>query len=196
MATFFEYKCKGCGYTVNANPKGKDMVMMGEIHNYLCQDCKEIVDVLYEYGKKPFPSNVDWFKILHLTSFSENSMKNRSHPNRWLLKWSRGDKVLLPALSGVVKTIVLTVQRYKLIMKVPNFYGIICNIHEMYNACRACITAGPTSTEWEGCDKGRPKGKILSRANKCSQLFCGIKRNCVKSCKMFASVESFKYFCR
>ena len=29
MATFFEYKCKGCGYTVNANPKGKDMVMMG-----------------------------------------------------------------------------------------------------------------------------------------------------------------------
>ena len=30
MATFFEYKCNGCGYTVNANPKGKDMVMMGE----------------------------------------------------------------------------------------------------------------------------------------------------------------------
>lgn len=30
MATFFEYKCKGCGYTVNANPKGKDIVMMGE----------------------------------------------------------------------------------------------------------------------------------------------------------------------
>ena len=29
MATFYEYKCKGCGYTVNANPKGKDMVMMG-----------------------------------------------------------------------------------------------------------------------------------------------------------------------
>lgn len=53
MATFFEYKCKGCGYTVNANPKGKDMVMMGEIYNYLCQECKEIVDVLYPYGKKP-----------------------------------------------------------------------------------------------------------------------------------------------
>lgn len=53
MATFFEYKCKGCGYTVEANPKGKDMVMMGEIHSYLCQDCKEIVEVLYEYGKKP-----------------------------------------------------------------------------------------------------------------------------------------------
>ena len=52
-------------------------------------------------------------------------MKNRSHLFGWLLKWSRGDKVLLPALSGVVKTNVLTVQRYKLIMKVPNFWGII-----------------------------------------------------------------------
>ena len=30
MATFYEYKCKSCGYTVNANPKGKDMVMMGD----------------------------------------------------------------------------------------------------------------------------------------------------------------------
>ena len=30
MATYYEYKCKGCGYTENANPKGKDMVMMGD----------------------------------------------------------------------------------------------------------------------------------------------------------------------
>jgi len=75
-----------------------------------------------------------------------NDLRNKikSYLSSSSFKWSRGDKVLLPALSGVVKTIVLTVQRYKLIMKVPNFYGIICNIHEMYNACRACITAGPT----------------------------------------------------
>ena len=53
MATYFEYKCKSCGHTVNANPKGKDMVMMGEIHHYLCEDCKDIVDVLYPYGEKP-----------------------------------------------------------------------------------------------------------------------------------------------
>lgn len=53
MATYFEYKCKGCGHTVNANPKGKDMVMMGEVHHYLCSDCNEIVDVLYPYGEKP-----------------------------------------------------------------------------------------------------------------------------------------------
>lgn len=27
MATYYEYKCKGCGYTVNANPKGHDMII-------------------------------------------------------------------------------------------------------------------------------------------------------------------------
>ena len=53
MGTFYEYKCKSCGYTINANPKGKDIVMMGEIHNYLCQNCNERVDVLYPYGEKP-----------------------------------------------------------------------------------------------------------------------------------------------
>ena len=41
MATYFEYKCKGCGYTKAANPKGKDMVMMGEVHNYLCPEVKK-----------------------------------------------------------------------------------------------------------------------------------------------------------
>ena len=44
MASYKEYKCEGCGYTVAANPKGKDMVMMGEVYNYLCPDCKEIVE--------------------------------------------------------------------------------------------------------------------------------------------------------
>ena len=34
----------------------------------------------------------------------------KSHP-KVTFKWSRGDKVLLPALSGVVKTNVLTLQR-------------------------------------------------------------------------------------
>ena len=29
MASYKEYKCKGCDYTVAANPKGKDMMMMG-----------------------------------------------------------------------------------------------------------------------------------------------------------------------
>ena len=52
MASYKEYKCKVCDYTVAANPKGKDMMMMGEFYNYLCPDCKEIVEVLYPYGEK------------------------------------------------------------------------------------------------------------------------------------------------
>jgi putative FmdB family regulatory protein len=53
MARYYEYKCKGCGYTVNANPKGHDMIMMGEQYTYHCKDCQEIVHILYPYGEKP-----------------------------------------------------------------------------------------------------------------------------------------------
>ena len=53
MGRLFEYKCKGCGYTVNANPKGHDTIMMGEQYTYHCKDCQEIVHVLYPYGEKP-----------------------------------------------------------------------------------------------------------------------------------------------
>ncbi len=53
MATYYEYKCKGCGYTVYANPKGKDMIMMGEIYSYHCKDCNEIVSVSCAHGEKP-----------------------------------------------------------------------------------------------------------------------------------------------
>jgi len=38
MATLFEYKCKKCGYSINANPKGHDMIMSGELYSYLCED--------------------------------------------------------------------------------------------------------------------------------------------------------------
>lgn len=53
MATLFEYKCNICGYTKSANPKGHDMIVSGELYSFHCEDCKEIVDVLYPYGKKP-----------------------------------------------------------------------------------------------------------------------------------------------
>ena len=53
MATLYEYKCKNCGYSTWANPKGHDMVMMGELYHYLCEDCKEIVDVVNPHGEKP-----------------------------------------------------------------------------------------------------------------------------------------------
>ena len=53
MATLFEYKCKKCGYSKSANPKGHDMVMMGELYTYHCKDCNEIVDVSCAHGEKP-----------------------------------------------------------------------------------------------------------------------------------------------
>ena len=45
MATYKEYKCESCSYTVAANPKGYDVVMMGEIDSYMCEDCHEIVNL-------------------------------------------------------------------------------------------------------------------------------------------------------
>lgn len=46
MARLFEYKCKGCGYIKAANPQGHDMIMSGELYNYLCEDCMEM-DLAY-----------------------------------------------------------------------------------------------------------------------------------------------------
>ena len=46
MAEYKEYKCESCGYTVAANPKGHDVVMMGEVHSYMCEECREIVNIL------------------------------------------------------------------------------------------------------------------------------------------------------
>ena len=53
MGRLFEYKCKSCGYSKSANPKGHDMIMAGELYSYLCEDCKEIVYVVCPYGEKP-----------------------------------------------------------------------------------------------------------------------------------------------
>ena len=53
MGTYKEYKCINCGYTVEANPKGHDLIMAGEVYSYLCKECREIVDVLtFPQGEK------------------------------------------------------------------------------------------------------------------------------------------------
>ena len=46
MATYRQYKCDSCGYTVEANPTGHDMIMMGEVDHYMCEQCHEIVDIM------------------------------------------------------------------------------------------------------------------------------------------------------
>jgi len=60
----------------------------------------------------------------------KKNMKKKSHP-QVAFKWSRGDKVLLPALSGVVKNLRLTLYRYTLFLKEARktlrFYGFFFN---------------------------------------------------------------------
>ncbi len=46
MAEYKEYKCESCCYTVTANPKGHDIVIRGEVYCYMCEECREIGDVL------------------------------------------------------------------------------------------------------------------------------------------------------
>ena len=46
MATYRQFKCESCGYTVEANPTGHDMIMMGEVDTYMCEQCHEIVDIM------------------------------------------------------------------------------------------------------------------------------------------------------
>ena len=58
--------------------------------------------------------NTQKMRVNILRYFFFRKLYKKETTRRWLLKWSRGDKVLLPALSGVVKTFVLTLQRYEL----------------------------------------------------------------------------------
>ena len=52
-------------------------------------------------------------------------------------------------------------------MKVPNLFVIICIIHDMYNACRACITAGPTYIITYQLDY---RGQVIDRFGKSMNL--------------------------
>jgi hypothetical protein len=61
-------------------------------------------------------------------------MKNKSHP-KVTFKWSSIDKALLPALSGVVKSEPLTVQRYEIFLKLPSFFAKKCLLIEKCYLC-------------------------------------------------------------
>lgn len=45
MAELHTYKCKHCGYEVNANPAGYDALMSGVFINFRCNHCKQIVNI-------------------------------------------------------------------------------------------------------------------------------------------------------
>ena len=53
MATYKQYQCKHCGYTVEAPSNGHGLIMAGEVYTYTCKDCREIVSVLtFPNGEK------------------------------------------------------------------------------------------------------------------------------------------------
>ena len=45
MATLRTYRCKSCGYEVQAEPEGHFALMSGEYYMFSCKDCKEIVEI-------------------------------------------------------------------------------------------------------------------------------------------------------
>ena len=52
-------------------------------------------------------------------------------------KWSSIDQALLPALSGVVKTFILTLQRYTFFSYLPNFGAAnLKKVHFFFNESR------------------------------------------------------------
>lgn len=52
MAELFSYKCKKCGWSIFAPPKGKDVLMSGELAFFLCQDCKNVFSSTSEFGQE------------------------------------------------------------------------------------------------------------------------------------------------
>lgn len=47
MAKLRTYKCKKCGYSVESASLGHYTLMGGEVYNFKCGNCKEVVNVLY-----------------------------------------------------------------------------------------------------------------------------------------------------
>ena len=91
--------------TTNYNAR----LLSSEIKAYF-EANEQAVEVLILKARNPYPFQDGRSKLPDLIVYSERNMKNKSHPLGGF-KWSSIDQALLPALSGVVKTNVLTLQR-------------------------------------------------------------------------------------
>ena len=58
MARLDLYKCSKCGWGIYAPEKEKDYLMMGEMHFFMCKDCKEVFDTTVEHGTVERVENV------------------------------------------------------------------------------------------------------------------------------------------
>ena len=55
MAKLKTYKCKKCGYSIESTPHGHYTLMRGEIYNFKCGNCKEIICVSHiEIANEPY----------------------------------------------------------------------------------------------------------------------------------------------
>ena len=53
MATFHNYRCEQCGYTISTAPSGKYALFSGEHRTYLCKHCRDIVSVNETMARDP-----------------------------------------------------------------------------------------------------------------------------------------------
>lgn len=53
MATFYNYKCERCGYTIATDPSGKYALASGEHRTYLCKHCRDIVSINESIVREP-----------------------------------------------------------------------------------------------------------------------------------------------
>ena len=53
MATFHNYRCERCGYTISTAPTGKYALFSGEHRTYLCKHCRDIVSVNETMAREP-----------------------------------------------------------------------------------------------------------------------------------------------
>jgi ribosomal protein S27E len=58
MARFSLFKCKECGWSIYATASGKDYVMRGVIHFFMCKDCKEAFYDGFDYGTRGYVKDV------------------------------------------------------------------------------------------------------------------------------------------
>ena len=45
MATMHTYRCKECGFEIMSNPHGFYSLMMGQVYNFKCTNCHNIVEL-------------------------------------------------------------------------------------------------------------------------------------------------------
>ena len=49
MATFYYFKCKKCGWSIESSKKEKDYTMLGGMAFFKCEDCEDVFKSFFDY---------------------------------------------------------------------------------------------------------------------------------------------------